>query len=116
MSATVNGTTATLTLASLSAPLRAVQVDVSVSGGQARAASGVGPWDVVEAGLSATTANPGGGPKDRFTLVVADTRRLPVNDGAFAQIVVDEGATVTLSHAVAVDANGTRRPITVVDR
>lgn len=112
----VTGTTATLSVAELAAPLRALQVDVVVSGGKASSATGAGPWDIVEAGLVASTANPDGGPKDRFTLVVADTRRLPINDGALARLVIDAGARVTLSNAVAVDAAGNKRPLKVVGR
>jgi hypothetical protein len=112
----VSGTTATVTLSSLDAPLRTLQVDVAVDGGKATSATGIGPWNIVEAGLAASPANPAGGPKDRFTLVVADTRRLPISDGALARLVVDDGAKVTLLNALAVDANGTQRPLLVVDR
>jgi hypothetical protein len=93
-----------------------LQVDVVISGGRASAATGTGPWDVVEAGLAPSAANPDGGPRDRFTLVVADTRRLPVNDGGLARLVIDDGANVTLSNAFAVDATGVRRPLTVGGR
>jgi hypothetical protein len=112
----VSGTTATLTVSSLDAPLRTLQVDVAVDGGKASSATGIGPWNVVQAGLAASPENPAGGPKERFTLVVADTRRLPIGDGALARIVVDDGAKVTLSNAVAVDANGTKRLLLVVAR
>ena len=112
----VEGSSATLSVAGLEAPLRAVQVDVAVSNGKASSATGAGPWDVVEAGLGASSTNPDGGPKDHFTLVVGDTRRLPVNDGPLARLAVDDGAAVTLSNAFAVDANGKKRTITVVAR
>jgi hypothetical protein len=110
----VAGALATVSLAGLQAPLRALEVDVQVSGGRATAARAAGAHDLVEAGLVASAANPGGGPRDRFTLVVADTRRLPLNDGACAQLTLDDGATVALRSAVAVDVNGRKRPLTVV--
>jgi hypothetical protein len=112
----VDGATAELSLAGLVAPLRALQVDVAVDGGRASDASAVGPWNVVEAGLQASADNPGGGPKDRLTLVLADTRRLPVTDGPVARLVIDAGATVSLAQAFAVDAEGKKRPLTVVAR
>ena len=112
----VAGAEATVVLAELEAPLRALEVDVRVSGGVASAARAIGPYDLVEAGLQAGPTNPAGGPRDRFTLVVADTRRLPINDGPCARLTVDAGADVTLLAARAVDANGRKRPVTVVAR
>jgi hypothetical protein len=112
----VTGGTATVTLAELEAPLRALEVDVQVSGGRATAARATGAHDLVEAGLVAGPAHPEGGPRDRFTLVLADTRRLPIADGPCAQLTVDDGATVALRAAAAVDANGRKRPLTVVAR
>ncbi|MBM4283393.1 MAG: hypothetical protein FJ137_22500 [Deltaproteobacteria bacterium] len=112
----VDGATAELSLSGLLAPLRALQVDIAVEGGRASAVTAVGPWNVVEAGLQASAENPGGGPKDRFTLVLADTRRLPVADGAVARLVIDANATVSLTQAFAVDAEGKKRPLTVVTR
>jgi hypothetical protein len=112
----VDGETATVSLTGLSAPLRALQVGVFVNHGQAKNAVGAGPWNVVEAGLVASAENPTGGPKDLFTLVVADTRRLSIGDGAVAVLTVDSGATVALENAVAVDVDGAERPLTVVAR
>jgi hypothetical protein len=112
----VDGTSATLSLSGLDAPLRALQVDVVVGEGRASSVTAIGPWDVVEAGLTASPTNPIGGPKDHFTLVVADTRRLPVNDGPLARLVIDDGAKVKLANAVAVDADGEKRSVTVVAR
>ena len=83
--------------------LRSVQVDVAVAGGTAQAITGVG-HDLVEAGL-------GEGQKSAFTVVVADTRRLPVNNGALARLTVDGGASLTLSNAVVVDSSGARHTL-----
>ncbi len=96
-------------LVGLDQPLRAFQVDVDVAGGNALAALGVGP-DIVEAGL----APEDGGPKNRFTLVVSDTRRLPLNNGVVGRLAIDNGATVTLTKAFGIDQQGQKRPLTVV--
>jgi hypothetical protein len=112
----VAGATATVVLAGLEAPLRALEVDVAVTGGEASAARAVGRHDLLEAGLVASAAHPAGGPRARFTLVVGDTRRLPLNDGPCARLTIDDGASVSLLAAAAVDANGRKRPLTVVAR
>ncbi len=102
----VSNDTATLTLSQLRRPLRSLQVDVDVSGGRASAFSATGAHNLVEAGLD-------DGPKAQLTAVVADTRRLPIFDGAFARITVDAGADVTLRNAVAVDDTGAKQTIVV---
>jgi hypothetical protein len=104
--ASVDGTTATLTVSGVAGSLRSVQVDVAVAGGTAQSVAGVG-HDLVEAGLGADQ----GGPKSSFTVVVADTRRLPVNNGAVARLTVDAGASLTLSNAVVVDSTGARHTL-----
>lgn len=102
---------ATLVLTDLDEPLRALQVDVAVDGGTATAFLGLADHDLVEAGLGADD----GGPADRFTAVVGDTRRLPINDGPVGRIALsDDGATVTLSKAFGIDQQGQKRPLTVV--
>jgi len=103
----VAGGTATLNLSGVAGSLRSLQVDVVVAAGQASAIDGLG-HDLVEAGLGAEN----GGPKSSFTVVVADTRRLPVNNGGVARLTIDDGATVTLSNAIAVDAAGNKRVLT----
>ena len=107
LSVVVSGETATLIVSGVAGSLRAVQVDVVVAGGQASAVDGLG-HDLVEAGLAAEN----GGPKSSFTVVVADTRRLPVNNGGVARLTIDDGATVTLSNAFAIDAAGAKRALT----
>lgn len=104
--ASVDGSTATLTVSGVAGSLRSLQVDVAVTGGTAQAVDGVG-HDLVEAGLGAQQ----GGPKSNFTVVVADTRRLPVNNGAVARLTVDAGASLTLSNAVVVDSSGARHTL-----
>lgn len=101
----VDGSTATITLSGVSGSLRSLQTAVSVAGGTASAVDGFS-HDLVEAGLET-----GDGAKSSFTVVVADTRRLPVNNGPVARLTISDGATVTLSNAVAVDAAGTKRTL-----
>lgn len=98
---------ATLVLVGLEQPLRALQVDVDVAGGVATAFLPLADHDIVEAGL-------GDGPAARFTAVVGDTRKLPLNSGPLARLTVDEGATVTLTAAFGVDQSGKKRALTVV--
>lgn len=102
---------ATLNLSGVAGSLRSLQVDVAVSGGQASAVDGLG-HDLVEAGLAAEN----GGPKSSFTVVVADTRLLPVNNGNVARLTVDTGATVSLSNAIAIDAAGVQRALTTENK
>ena len=106
VSVDVDGATATISVAGLARSLRSFQVDVEVSGGRASAFTAVGAHDLLEAGLA-------GGGKDAFTAVVADTRRLPINNGAVARLTIDDGASVTLRNAVAVDDTGARQTLTV---
>jgi hypothetical protein len=90
-----------LVLENLATPLRTLQVDVQVSGAQATALEPAGPvsFNVLEAALEA--------PRSDLTVVVADTRRLNLNDGVIALLRLDGAGTVTLSRAVAVDDDGT---------
>lgn len=101
---------ATLVLVGLEQPLTAFQVDVVVDGGSASAFLAIADHDIVEAGLAAED----GGPKSRFTAVVSDTRRLPLNSGNLARLTLDEGATVTLSNALGIDQQGKKRALKVV--
>lgn len=100
---------ATLVLVGLEQPLRAFQVDVDVKDGVATAFLPLADHDLVEAGLADA-------PAARFTAVVADTRKLPLNSGPLARLTVDEGATVTLTAAFGVDQTGKKRALTVVAR
>jgi hypothetical protein len=109
VSVVVDGGTATVSVAGLPRALRAFQVDVDVSGGQASAVTASGGHDLVEAGL----APEDGGAKNLFTLVVADTRRLPINNGAVARLTVDSGAEVTLRNPSAIDEQGNRQEMIV---
>ena len=105
----VVGNAATIVLVGLEQPLRAFEVDVRISNGRATAITPIADHDVVEAGLL-------GGPQERFTVVVADTRRLPLRNGALAVLGIDEGAAVTLSAAAGVDQQGNKRALRVVAR
>lgn len=102
----VDGTTATISVSGLQRSLRSFQADVEVTGGQASAIAAVGAHDLVEAGL-------GDGAKAAFTAVVADTRRLPINNGAVLRLTIDNGARVSLRNGIAVDDTGSRRTLDV---
>jgi hypothetical protein len=102
----VDGPTATIRLTGLSRSLRSLQVDVDVADGQASAIAATGAWDLVEAGL-------GDGPRAAFTAVVADTRRLPINNGDILQITMDVGARIRLRNAIAIDDVGNRQILDV---
>lgn len=95
-----------LVLANLEQPLRALQVDVEVTGASATTLIAIGDYDLVEGGLDQ--------PKASFTAVVSDTRRLPLHDGAVAHITLNGNGSVSLQNAAAVDADGNKRPLTVV--
>lgn len=96
-----------IVLEDLVTPLRTLQVDVALTGGEATDAVPAGPvsFDLIEAGLD-------DGPRSELTLVVADTRRLPLASGAVARLVTGAGVTATLSNARAVDDDGERRTLT----
>ena len=102
----VDGPTATITLTGLPRSLRTVQVDVDVADGRASAMTGAGAWDLVEAGLA-------DGPKSTFTAVIADTRRLPINNGDLFRLTIDVGARIRLRNAIAIDDVGGRQALTV---
>lgn len=96
-----------LRLSDLERPVRSLQVDVTLEGARATAAETVGGSDVLEAGLDA--------PKDDFTVVVGDTRRLNLPASAVARVTTDAApSAITLSRALAVDDAGARRTVTVV--
>jgi hypothetical protein len=103
----VDGGEATLTLVGMSAAVRALQVDVDVAGGVARGFVALAGHDVAEAGLDDNGAA-------RFTAVLSDTRRLPIGAGAVARIVVDAGASVSLTNAFVVDDAGQKRALRLV--
>lgn len=100
-----------LSLASTQAPLRVVQLEVELQG--ARALDVVPrmerPWRLIEAGLDA-------GDRARFTLVLADERRLLVSDGPVADIRVeragDDDWTATLHAARGINDEG--KPVELV--
>ena len=106
----VNGATATLVLAGLEQPLRAFEVDVTVNNGTATLLTAIADHDVVEGGLRPED----GGPRDRFTVVVSDTRRLPLKNGALVVLSLQEGATLVLRAAFGIDQQGNKRSLTVV--
>lgn len=96
-----------IVLSGLERPLRSLQVDVRLTGATATAASAEGGADVLEAGLAA--------PKNDFTLVVSDTRRLNLPLGAVARVDTDVAPeTITLSRALAIDDSGAQRTVLVV--
>lgn len=96
-------------LSGLQTPLRTFQVDAVVSGGAASAIapSGAVSHDIVKANVGAADG--------RFTVVVGDTRRVPLTDGAIARVDLDPGATVVLNNAQAVDDSGQRVNLQVVE-
>ncbi len=96
-----------LVLSGLERPVRSLQVDVKLGDAHATAATAVGGSDVLEAGLAA--------PKNDFTVVVADTRRLNLPSGAVARVDTDAAPTeIALSRAFAVDDTGAMRTVLVV--
>ncbi len=105
----VSGSSATLVLVGLEQPLRAFEVDIDVDEGNASAVTPIADHDVVEAGLGGDQ-----GGKAHFTVVVGDTRRLPLQDGPLVVLSIDEGATPVLSGAAGVDQQGVKRALTVV--
>ncbi|MBI1947958.1 MAG: hypothetical protein HYS27_19870 [Deltaproteobacteria bacterium] len=96
-----------LVLSGLERPVRSLQVDVALAGAQATGASALGGSDVLEAGLAT--------PKNDFTVVVADTRRLNLQSGAVVRVDTDAApSTIELSRAFAVDDTGAMRTVLVV--
>lgn len=96
-----------LVLSGLERPVRSLQVDIKLTGAQATAASALGQNDVFEAGLSA--------PKNDFTVVLSDTRRLNLPSGAVARVDTDAAPSeIALSRALAVDDLGATRTVLVV--
>ena len=96
-----------IVLSGLERPVRSLQIDVKLSGAQATAASALGQFDVFEAGL--------GAPKNDFTVVLSDTRRLNLPSGAVARVDTDAvPSEIALSHALAVDDLGATRTVLVV--
>jgi hypothetical protein len=95
-----------IVLEDLETPLRTLQVDVVLSGGDATDVVPAGPvaFNLLEAALD-------DGPRGDLTLVVADTRRLPLPNGPVARLVTGPGVTATLSNALAVDDDGGRRTL-----
>lgn len=97
-----------LVLNDLDRPLRTLSVAVVLgAGATATRVEAAGPvaHDLIEAGLDA--------PRSAFTVVVADTRRIPLDDGAIARVDVDGAGSVTLTAASAVDDQGASIELTV---
>lgn len=95
-----------IVLEDLDTPLRTLQVDVALSGGEASDVVAAGPvaFNLLEAALDE-------GPRSELTLVVADTRRLLLPNGPVARLVTGADVTATLSNALAVDDDGERRTL-----
>jgi hypothetical protein len=90
-------------LVDLARPLRAMSMEVTLGGALATSVEAAGEvrHDVIEAALD--------GPRSGFTLVVSDSRRLPLTDGAIARIATDGPAsTITLESIEAIDVDGNR--------
>ena len=87
-------------LTQLDAPIRALSVGVAIDGGEATQveSSGAFAHDLVRADLAT--------PKSNFILLVSDTRRVRLTDGAVARVDVNGPGAVTLSDAKGVDENG----------
>jgi hypothetical protein len=100
--AVVDGDAVEVRLESLGAPLRTLQVDVSIAGANATSAEPAGDvaHDLIDAALD--------GPRSELTLVVADVRRVLLTEGAVARLQLDGPGTVELDHALAVDDDGAR--------
>ena len=100
----------TILLSGLARPLRAVQIDVALAAGTATAAESASdiPHDVVEAALEE--------PRGSFTLVVADTRRLPLTNGPVARITTAGAGAPTLARARVVDDDGKPGTLTTLVR
>lgn len=94
-----------IVLDDLPTPLRTLQVDIALTGGEATdvVSAGAVAFNILEAALDA--------PRADLTLVVADTRRLPLNNGAIARLVTSGDAEATLTNAFAVDDDGERRTL-----
>jgi hypothetical protein len=91
-----------LVLSDLERPLRTLSVDVTLGGGATATraeAAGAVAHDLVEAGLDV--------PRSAFTVVVADTRRIPLDNGAVARVDVSGAGSVVLAEAKAIDDQGT---------
>jgi hypothetical protein len=88
--------------------VRTLQVKVALTSATASDVVSIGDIDLVEDGIDE--------PKDTFTVVVADTRRVLIHEGAFARVVLADGAptAVSLSGAIAVDDQGRKRTLKVV--
>ena len=90
-------------LTNLAVPLRALQMRVTLGGALATGLEPAGDvrHDIVEGALD--------GPRSGFTLVVSDSRRLPLTNGAVARIATDGPAsTITLEDIEAIDVDGQR--------
>lgn len=92
-------------LVGLTRPIRAVQIPLTLSGAEATSASAAGTplHDVVEAGLDT--------PKAAFTLVVADARGVPLDDGTIAFVATTGAGSVTFGDAEAVDELGAKQTL-----
>ena len=96
-----------LVLSDLERPVRSLQVDVKLNGANATGATNLGGSDVLEAGLAA--------PKNDFTVVVSDTRRLNLPTGALVRVDTDAApGEIVLTRALAIDDSGALRTVLVV--
>jgi hypothetical protein len=96
-----------LRLDSADARVRVLSVNVKLRGARATALSPLGPIDLAEGALDA--------PKESLVVVLADTRRIPLPEGAIARLETDAAPTaVELSDARAVDESGAERSVTLV--
>jgi hypothetical protein len=91
-----------LVLADLGTPLRALQIDVRVSGARV---TGVQPAGAVSLNLLEAALDE---PKSDLTLVLSDVRRLLLNDGPAARLVTDGPGALALSRAIGIDDDGKR--------
>ena len=96
------GTGFDIGLDDLERPMRSFQVHIRLSDTKAVRATPVGdvPRDIVEAGL--------GSPENEFTLVVADTRLLLMDEASWARIETEGPGSIQLSKALGIDADGTK--------
>lgn len=96
-----------IVLEALEGPARSLQVDVKLDGALALAARAAEPSDVIAAGLVA--------PRDDFTVVVSDTRRIALAPGTVVRVDTDRPpGAITLSRARLTDGQGNLGSLDVV--
>ncbi len=96
-----NGNVLSFSVAELKEPLSAIQVPVTLTGGEAIRATAAGRVDfnLVQAGLNDDALS-------EFVLVVSDTRNLQIEEGIFAEVELNAAAIVQLGTSLGVTSAG----------